>query len=316
VGTTIKRTINLKAVYFNSGKRKNFKAPIIQDVLEKFWTNSSSVADTLQPRGGDDNVRRCFINKGKSYEQGFGFQFCSYLPGEFPPSSSLDLSKKAVDVDAIPIVDEEGNHRQIISVVHVLAFGHALIVESVKGSGGIDVLERYLTRIVKQILDTPNHPAVHLVDPAPKGLHQLISHGGGVVGVDLLLAESNVIKGSKYASSLTTLRDQLPGTDKLFVKWQSSTILNVQEVEQAFSEAEQNDALDRVSVYLRNGDTVSLSKHRIRARPDVQSVNGKNPASNELMKEMRNFIIELKSPDEDDGLTILTEDGRLANVNI
>lgn len=308
---TINRTILLKVVKFKPGKRKEFSPPRIDDVLQQAWDQSESVETLLYPSGNNiaGDRRRCFMVDGQSHKEGFSFQFCTYIPNSFPPSVELDFSGKEVDIDAIPVKDDDGNPRQVVSVTHVLAFGQVLIVESVKGSGGTHLLEDYLNFIVRKVKGS-KHPRPHLYDAVSRDLKASITHGGGAVAVDLSLVQPNVQEGSIYANTLTKVQEKISGTEQVLISWRSKAGLDSDEVLAAFNEAETNDALDRIVIHLNNGETINLSKYRIRRRVSVQSVRGNNPASSEMVMEMRSYLLSLMEPD-DNGVAILTDDGQL-----
>lgn len=310
----VDRTIQLKAVHFSAGRRKTFHPPQIHDVLAQAWRDAGTAADLLFPGidGENRSKRQCFMNAGVSRDRGFTFQFCSYLPDEIPPSMDLNLATKEVDIAPVPFQDGQGQRRQVVHVAHVLAYGGVLIVEVAKGSGGLGMLQRYLAYLIRRQLGD-KHPIPHLYDAVTSNLASAIQRGGGVVEVDLALVQPNVRDGSVYADTLTDLQSQLPGTDKVVVSWKSNTQLRRREVEDIFEEAEANDALDRIKIVLQSGEEIGLKKHRIRKPISVQAAQGRHPISNEVIRAMRQYLIELMNV-QADGTTVLTEDGRLADA--
>ena len=309
----ISRTLNLKAVVFKS-RKKGFAPPDLHQVIKSAWNKAGTAADLLYPKAVNlgHTDRQCFINNLKTHTYGISFQFCSYLPGHFPPSMELNFTEKNVDIDQIPITDAAGNERQVVSVSHILAFGGVILIENVKGNGGIDLLESYCTHLVRDAKDE-HHPPVHLYDATSGDLDSTIKQAGGAVAVELSLVQPNVIEGSVYADALTDLSESVGGADKVVVRWESSSHLATKAVKDAFEEADYNDALDRINIVLHNGDSISLSKFRIRKRVRVQAVNGNNPASNEIIKELRLYLAELMSISSD-GSTIVTDKGRLSDA--
>lgn len=313
---TIERTIQLKAVHFSTGRRKNFQPPDIHDVLSQAWSDAATASDLLFPGALAENAhkRQCFMNAGVNRQRGFSFQFCSYLPDEIPPSMGLNLGTKEVDIAPVPIQDGRGQRRQVVHVAHVLAYGGILIVEVAKGSGGLGMLQRYLGHLVRKQLGD-NHPIPHLFDAVTSNLASAIRRGGGVVEVDLALVQPNLRDGSLYADTLTNLQGRIPGTDKVTVSWKSNSQLRRREVENIFEEAEMNDALDRIKIVLQSGEQIGLKKHRIRKPISVQATQGRHPISAEVVRAMRQYLVELMNV-QADGTTVLTENGRLADAFI
>lgn len=305
------RIIMLKAIEYRATRKPDFVPPQIHTTLHNIWNGSQAIQDIVYEYGapGSPHHRVCFMNHGVRTRQGFAFQFCSYSPGEYPPSMGPDLTVRNVDVEAIPVTDARGNQRHVVHAVNVLVYGRVMIIENAKGAGGVSLLQRYLTYLLRNNVDE-DHPSLNLHDAVSANIHDEISAAGGAVGVTMKLVHANNLDGSVYADSLSNVRSAIGGTDMLTVKWTSDTRLSSEQVEAAFLEAEENDALDGITINLRNGDTLNLGKHKIRDSVSVDEQPGRNPNRDQLMRHMKRFLLELMRPD-DNGNSVLSQQGEL-----
>lgn len=311
---SIYRTLNLKAVRYRT-RKKDFKWPRLETILKTIFDNSSNIGSRLYPES--DLVRpddwHCFINDFQPYKGGYIFQHCSYIPGQVPISMLPDLQKNNLKLNSTPIVDENGSHREVVYVTHVFAYGNILLVEGVKGAGGIGLLEEHLTYLTRKFYDD-KHPNLHLVDAVTQELHKAIESGGGACAVNLNLAKANVTRNSAYAETLSEISGKVRNSDQVTVRWKSSRKLNSKDVENIYDEAEHNDALDRVSIELNNGQTITLDKFRIRSRVEVPANKAKQPDSDAIIRKIKKYYLELQRPDDDNNMIILTSDGHLADA--
>ena len=303
------RTINLKALNYKKGKKKDFSPPRIEDVLENSWNSATSTRELLFPKLGEkkDDLH-FFMTHGKKTKHGFTFQLCSFVPDYFPNSIPIDFDKKNIDVDPVQPTDDDGNPRQVVYVTHVLAFGNVLVVESVKGGGGSWGLSRYLTYLARK-QNGAKFPRIELIDTATRNVRLAIRNGGGAKSVELALAIPTSSEDCPYAKMLTEVNNQIGGSQKLKVTWEGAK-LSEAEVEDAFEEADYYDAIDRINIHLNNGDVVNLGKHKIKTRVEVNAADGKNPNSTELTNELKKYLLELMKVKK--GMSILTEKGNLS----
>jgi hypothetical protein len=160
------RTLQLKVI---ERRNEGQVVPPIHDLLTAIQNSSPTTADRHVPPLADVvEGRPCsFIDRitpAPGGAQGVTFRFGHYTKGELPLGLADSFAQPSADLASSRLTDvATGARREPVKAFSVLAFGHAIIVESVKGAGGIGSLERCLTELIRRHVD-PGHPRIHLID--------------------------------------------------------------------------------------------------------------------------------------------------------
>ncbi|MCC5858604.1 MAG: hypothetical protein JJT90_10640 [Ectothiorhodospiraceae bacterium] len=315
---TTARTLYLKAARYRS-TRSNFQPMALESVILSAWNSTSSTQPLVWPeldaagnhQQGNEGKRHWFINLVVEKSRGVSVRLCSYTPSEIPTSMPLDFSVKNVGLENTPIMDRNGDERQLVHVVHAHIYNQVVVIESTRGAGNLDEVARYITEIARLFTSDNKYPRIHLNDVISKDLKSAIKAGGGAKAVELALSQPKTSSRSVYASSLISAKKAIGGTDSLVLKWEnkSGSSLKIKDVEKAFDEAETYDEIDRISISLRNGETLYLGKHRIKKTVVIPQVAGVGaPSADQVYNLLYDYLLDLIKNH------VLTGDGQLKSA--
>jgi hypothetical protein len=307
------RTLLVKRITFNAGNHPDFQPPSVSEVLQRIWSSTRTAAETVWSTTEDADARRCFFHRGQPTQAGFIFEFCSYLPGNYPPSLTPRFDSKDVDI-SIMAPFAGGEQREYVTTVQVLVNGLSLIMEHSKGVGGAAALRKYLTHLLRQHSNDPRHPSINLIDAASRpDLHRAIARGGGVLMMQLPLVHQSADNSQRpYHRTLSELFSKVGGTDKVVAIYSSRDGLQVNDVVAAFEEADQDDEDELgCQITLMNGEKLTPSRYRIQKRISVPVTEGRNPVPQAVREEIKAYMIELLD-DAAVGGALLTRDGNWA----
>ena len=308
-GQTKDLTLALKVVRYASG-HKQFTAPRVEDLIWRGLSKVGSLADTQHPQKADEGERVYFLNDWKKLREGVRLQMCSYVPGQLTKTLRPDLSGTSVDVKNVKIVDDDGNKLEPLTVMHAHLFGDVVIVEQRRGAGGVSKLGTVLTALIRRWVDK-SHPSIHLENAVSADLIKAIKAGDGATGFRVRLVHPTVHDDHRYSASMTSLFRAASGTKKLGVEFTADGTYSSAAVKEVITEAEDDDSLEGLAIQLANGNTVTLSEHRIRKPYKVQVDDSGYPISPDVVSSMRDYLTYLRRPG--DGQT-LTKSGSLAAV--
>lgn len=307
----VQRTLVVKTIKYKTGQRKDFQQPQIDDQLRQILAAKRAVGDLVlpalpKPPDPEDTRRRWFINKEVVTTRGILFQCCSFIPGDVPPSVDLDFSGAEVAVDHQPLTGDDGKQRQVVYVAHVLAYGEILVIDSPKGTGGIQGLETYLTNLWRQHTADPGFPRMHLEDSATKQLRQAIAAGGGATAVELSMREPQKAGDRRFAKTMSSAQRSIGGTERVVIRWESASTLGEDAIQEAYDEADSTDAIDGITIELKNGDRIRAGNYKLRQPLAITTGPGGAVSADQIYTELRRYLSRLISSET------VTEDGKLA----
>ena len=315
---TVTRTLMAKMVRFAAGNRRDFSAPSIDGILRSILSS----AETIGSRHWPDlpvpkDANRCFfIDKVFDRAAGVLFHICAYEPGHTPLGVLPDMDAEEADVQPVPMDDPDtGVRREVVTICRCLGVGDVLIIENVKGAGGVNAVSHLLTHLIRKYIDQ-KHPSMHLIDVANQELREAISRGGGVVEIVMDLAHSAVNDGSRYAQPLSGIRRLVRNTGLLRVSHRAkSGHLEDDDVIAAFEEAQEDDGLDKVTLRLHDSTVIDkLRRFKLRKPVTVTKTGDGSPNGSEIQRAMWDYLRELQELQE--GRRILDEDGFFINLRI
>jgi hypothetical protein len=314
----ISRTLQLKPVQFSPHKPgeevtlvdlMRTLRDLCPTVGSRIWEQMVALAD------GTRIPQQCYFfnNYQDLDEQTILFEVWSYEPGTIPQTLTPDPYQENAVIDERTEGEEDA--RELIQISHVLVYGKSAIIESTRGAGGINFIQRYLNRLVRdhQLGRKYNF---FFTDAVSSGLRSEIERGNGAVGFTLGLSESVPNAKSELLGMLSGVKGYMPSSGVMTVEWKSKDRLPVEKVIQAYDEAQQQEEIDSVIIHLADGSSIrGLSKFKIKRTIEVADVGGKNPDRAELGHKMVAYLEQLCTPGRN-GKRILDEFGALADNEI
>jgi hypothetical protein len=313
------KTLLVKKVRFRSGRRVNFHAPAIEEVVRRINDQAKAFRDRHVPtppvRANETipaGTHCAFIRniRNRQRNNGVYFELCSYTSGTEQEQFNPDFTQAEPDVLNGPIVDGAGRRREIISTIRCVALGEVVIAEAPKGSGGINLLQLSLTALARRHWD-PDLPSIALEDVASGDLRRDIDRGGGVDKMILKVVDGAASPQDYYAVRLVELRNNVPRTHNVSVQWEAGDDpLDTDAVMAAMQEYEGDESpLSKVALKLKDGpDIVSLEKYRERRSIQIQVDNSGAVHVSEIETGLWNYLRELRRPD-DAGWRMLNDNG-------
>jgi hypothetical protein len=312
----VNRSIVLKSVEATAPDMQVFKEQPLSSMLQLIAKAAPKVAARHLP-DPDDAIDgdRCYfldnIGKSPTAQTATVFRFCSYRKGHLPLGLAPDFSQASVDVAAARLVDKKTNaKREPVFSLFGLAFGHVVVMESVRGVGGVGALENCLWELVKKFVDS-SYPRIHLVDVHSRETAAAISRGGGVKEVVLDALAPHEDAANVFGELLNTARKRIGGTDfvRLLYRANRDRTLKREDVLKAYKDYDA-DEVDRITLLLKDGSTIiGLDKCRMRKQLKLDANTVGEINSGDLILEMAQFLLELRK--KHDGVSVITADGRL-----
>ncbi len=309
---SINRTLRLKSIHYASGRRKDFEASPIEVMLTTIFGKAGSVLERHHPPTPilESDEWHCFAHRKGRRNGAFEFEYCTYRPGNIPQQMTLDLGTEDIALEARPIVDPvTGELLELVSAVQILAIGQILLVESVKGNGGVQVLSRYLTQMIRRYVDK-THPRLYLTDIGTHSLREALVRGGGAVSVVANMVHVARPNKAIFGSRLSTARQGIRNTELFRAEWRSKGGLNDDDVLKAFEESESEVGIQDAIIYLKNGNRLKdLDHYVVKKAVKVRDIGHRNPARGEVRYELRQYREELSSVQ--DGHRVINEHGMI-----
>lgn len=324
----LQRTLQLKPIQFSKPRdgislydlmiALNDRCPIVRNRL---YTKSLKLQDgTIIPQ-------ICyFYNNFKVLDASTcKFEVWSYEPGVMPhflePNPDLpnavipeEAAQEAADEDNAEEHTEKDN-RELIHISHVLVFGKSAIVECTRGTGGVNHIQSYLNRIMRE-LNIPRPSNFYFTDAVSGSLKAEIDRAGGAIGFTLGMSTAVNDAQNPLIGMLSSAKQHMANSNMVTVGWSSKTKLDTDAVVQTYEQAQQQDEIESVIIHLKDKSTINnLSKFKIKNDIEVSDIGGKNPSRPELWHKMLDYLEYLTTPD-DAGNRILDETGALAGNEI
>lgn len=309
----VQRTLQLKAIQFSKPveglglyqvmKKLNDLCPAIGNRL---WEDNIKLEDgSLVPR-------QCYFYNNLQFldDKSCFFEVWSYEPGSMPPTLVPNPLLPNAQIDLSQWNTEDGARPELIHISRVLVYGKAAIVESTRGTGGVEQIRRYLNKITKDY--NFSQFRFYLSDAISSNLAGEIRRGGGATGFSLAVSAPSETSKNPLMGMLSSIKKHIPATGSLTVDWKSKSALPTDAVVRAYSDAKDDEEVDSIIIHLKNGSTIRrLSKYKVKQSVEVTDIGGKNPHNDELAQRMIQYLEELLSPDAEGG-RVLNDDGALA----
>jgi hypothetical protein len=313
----ISRTIFLKSIELGIADDPKFvRRPLskmVLDIAKKAKTVESRHFPTVS--GAGQGQRCAFIDKienAPGLSGGVIFRFCSYRKGHLPLGLTPDFSQPSVDVAASRLVDTKtSSKREPAAVLWAVAFGHVLVMESVRGPGGVGAMERYLWEAIRTLID-PHYPRVRLLDVETHEAKAAIERGGGIKEVILDAVRAHNSADHTFGVLLNDAIKKVGGTDvvRLSYKATGDGQLKREDVLKAYDDLDA-DEVDRLVLFLRDGSQlVGNEVTRVRRVLKLEADSAGQINEGDLILEMCQFLLDLQK--KHDGVSVITTDGNIA----
>lgn len=307
------RTILLKRVV----QRPSDRFPEIPELalhtaMATALTNAETVWDRHYPRR--DKVapgKRCvFFERVEREGIATVFHAYTYTAGHTPDQVVFD--ELAARITADPIVDAQGDHKEIVERFCVLVFGHAMLIETAQVAGSSTLAIRAIRDLIKRH-HLPRCPVLELQDAPAVAFQQLVQMKGGVESVTARLnigfnaepdtfgsALENLIAGKGFPHAKITATVQAPDNEEL----------DVDEVESILSESENGIGLSGVTIKFNDGTFLNeIASYREKRSIEVQQVRAGVPAVLEIETGLIDYIRALVTA-APNGFRLLDDNGR------
>ena len=312
----INRTVALKSVELQLPEKGKFVAQSLSQMILDITKKAKTVDGRHFPSVSEANHgQRCsFIDKierAPGLSGGVIFRFCSYRKGHLPLGLTPDFAHPSVDVAASRLVDTKtASKREPASVLWAVAFGHVLVMESVRGPGGVGAMERYLLEVVRAFVDQ-DYPRIRLVDVETRETKAAIERAGGIKEVILDVVRAHNNAGHGFGVLLKDAIKKVGGTDlvRLAYRAKGDGQLKRDDVLKAYDDLDA-DEVDRLILVLRDGSQLvdnDMTRVRRVLRLDADSAGQIN--ENDLILEMCEFLLDLQK--KHDGVSVVTADGHI-----
>ncbi|MBN7869936.1 hypothetical protein J0M44_26195 [Pseudomonas aeruginosa] len=316
----LSRTLQLKPVQFSKERtgQENSLVRLMHQlsdmcptVGQRMWTRSLTLEDgTVVPQ-----YCYFFNNYQRLDELTCIFEVWSFEPGVMPVSMVPDPLQANAVIDLSQWDEDGSDGRELIHISHVLVYGKAAIVECTRGTGGVNAIQSYLNKLVRDLgLSTNNR--FYFTDAVSSSLQGEIRRGGGATGFTLGLSSAVANTTNPLLGMLSSAKNYMPNSGLVTVGWKSKTQLSTDAVVAAYNDAQNQSEIDSVIIHLKDGSSIrSLSKFKIKSNIEVEDIGGKNPNRDELFRKMLVYLEELLEPADQHG-RVLDQTGALADNEI
>lgn len=236
------------------------------------------------------------------------FHAYSYLAGHTPDQVVFDDIEEQISAD--PIVNEDGDHKEIVERFAVLVLGEVLVMESARVAGSGPLAIRAIRDLVKRHV-MPNCPPLDLEDAPTLEFRRMAEIHGGVASVTARLHTGFVAEPNTFGNAMETIVANA-GFGNARV---SATIeapengeLDVDTVEQILTESEAGTGLSGVTIRFRDKTSLGdLNKYREKLPITVNAVRAGIPLVTEIETAIVEYLVGLATPRDD--FQLIREDG-------
>lgn len=307
----VQKTIYAKKVRFRAGRKKEFVPIAIDEALLQLkavapvW--SKRHWPVVPPSGILTQGISCsFIRKigprPHGDQRGVYFEVGSYVNGHAPDQIALDFAADEPDITTEQVRDSQGKIREIVTICRCVALGETVLVENVKGSGGVSAVEKLLSRLFQCMLTFGNparaFPGIELLDVANSDLRTAILRGRGVQKVVLRMIENEASQDEGWTAPLKAGKARVGNAARFSGIWESSDndALNTDDVIDAVNESLEDDSpLDRIMIELRDGNRINgVGSYKARHQVPVTVDNAGLLHYSELIEGLWSYLDELR----------------------
>lgn len=309
----IKRTLLLKRVVQRPSDR--FPAIpnlVLHDSMNAVFAAATTVWDRHYP--SRDKVapgKRCvFFERVNRVGATVVFHAYSYIAGHTPDQVVLD--DLAATISAEPIVDEDGEHKEIVERFCILVYGEALVLESARVAGSSMLAIRAIRDLIKRH-SIARCPALELEDAPSVGFQNLVAMKGGIDSVTARLHQGFNANPNTFGSALENLitRSGFPQAGiSTTIQAPNGVELDATQVEEILDESETGIGLSGITVKFKDGTFLNeIASYREKTVIEVQQIRAGVPAIPEIETALVDYIRELVQP-APNGFRLLDGNGR------
>lgn len=316
------RTLHLKHARFRSGRKKGFVPPAIDQLLLQVKTKAPNFAQRhFPPPNALPAGTPCgFINsiKPRNPKHGPGvlFEIFFYTFGTQSDQFKPDFSKASPDIKTGPILDTQGNTREIVYSYRCVALGQSILVEFNPRAGGLDHLSKLLAYVFHTYCQK-GLPTIEFLDVSTKEIDKAIKAGGGVDTVMLKMISANKPSSNHgFADTLHNLRKKLTGAKQVTVVWEAEDgVISAKNAIEAAQEYDTDDtAIERMSIKLKDGQVIpALDRYREKRKIVVQTTPSGAVAVTEIEEALWNYLDELRMV-QDGGWRVIDDQGNFISA--
>jgi len=314
---TITRTLMLKNIEYVDGSTSAFTSQPLDEILERVFAATSTARERHLPELSEDELSEgtiCrFIDQYERSRRGRGitFRYGKYVVGEVPLAMPPDLDAENAESQPTVVFDPDtGEEMQVVTHASVLIWNRVAIIESVRGAGGMHMIEGCLTSLIRRYVD-PKFPRIRFKDVSAHEVVSQIARAGGVKEVRMDITNMTRESEDRFSSTLQRAVFFMEGATKLgrLILRGGEDGLPEEQTLEVFQEYEDGE-LDQVWLELKNGEVFRGDKLKVRKPVSVSDMGGNNPDRDSLVSKMRSYLIELRQ--EHDGIRMVDEDGCVA----
>jgi major membrane immunogen (membrane-anchored lipoprotein) len=308
------RTLILKKVNYNQDNKKS-SCPPIQEILKIAVESTNSIAERHYPdlKKSSNNSwelpekwkKSCaFINCFDIGNRGVLFEICSYTPGHTALKMISNFEANEANISPYLITDPDtGAPCEIIMVRRCLAFGEIIIMESIKGGGGLSLLESCLNYKAQKV--DKDWPTMRLTDVLKQDFTRTLESAKGIAEVTIDLVYSAIDPNRSYSKLLSDMTKKINGTETLTVCHKSKeNKLNKNDVLSLYREVDEVDdsenIINKIALRFNDGRILNnLGEYQIRKEITISSVDNADNNKQDyykIGKEMEDFLVELQTP--------------------
>jgi hypothetical protein len=284
----------------------------IHDLIQAILNKSPTMQDRhVPPIDEIEEGKQCSfidqISKAPAKCPGLIFRFASYVKGQKPPGLKNDFAHATADIAESLLKDVKTDERREPALAfHALAFGSAVIIESVKGAGGVELLAKCLTGLARRHVH-PKYPRIYLSDVTSRALSAAIDRAGGVEEVILDVLSNKRNATHQFGTMLRDARSKIRGTDLLRLQYRAHKESNLTKADVLKTHTDYDaDEIDKLVIVLKGGEKfVGADKCKVRKIVEFPH-DATDPA---VIRELANYLLELQKIEDD--VAVLTSDGRI-----
>lgn len=233
--------------------------------------------------------------------RGVYFEVGSYTYGHAPDQMALDftVAEPAITTER---VQAGGETREIVTICRCVALGETLIIENVRGSGGVLAVQKLLSKLLPLYCtfgpSGRRYPTLELVDVASAALRDEIIRGRGVAKVTLRMINATPPEPDGWLQPLRMGRARVRDAARFTATWEAadSKQLSTDDVLSAVDEQMEEDSdLDKVLIELVDGNRIdSLGKYKARHEVVVPVDNANVMHASVLIDGMWGYLDDLR----------------------
>lgn len=322
----VMKTLYAKRVKFKPGRTKGFVgAPIDELLLEilnkaptwskRHWPPPPAAPNVIGPGVACSFISR-IAPRTHGDQKGVYFEVGTYTNGHAPDQMALDFLAAEPDITTARVRDDTGQTREIVIRCRCVALGETVIIENVRGSGGVHAVQRLLSKLLQSYClygpQQRRYPTVEFIDVMSGDLRQAILQGDGVEKVTLRLVDGAQPDEDAWLHPLRQGKDRFGNAAVFTGTWEAAgdDVLNTDDVITAAEERDVDDTdLDAIVIHLKDGNRITaLGSYKARHEVYVTVDDAGVTHYSELIEGLWSYLDSLRRPKNN--WRLLNDDGK------